>query len=506
MPKWMSTRFSIVTRGGNAKNSCPSAIDAAGYISREELYCEYDGHTYKPDPKEDLVHSEINLPENAPEEYKDRATLWNSVEAIEKQHNSQLCRTFKASLPNAWTYEVAEEVVRKYVMENFVSKGMCADWAIHDSVNEKGQRNLHFHLVLTLRAIDENGKWMPKQKKIYILDKDGNKIRTKKGYKSKTEKTTDWDDPSKAKMWRKNLTELINETNDALKINEYWEHRSFKELGIEEPPTIHLGSKANALEKKGIHTERGDYNRKVMEIRGLVDFIAKTSASIEAFKSKARLLKNELSDLINAVVKRHGRLQLPVMKGEFIRKVSGRENLQDPENMINFLDEKGITTFDELQSFLDEHGATYNSLATDLDNSNDKVKILRAKVSAWERYKGFLDVYKESQSLKGFAKMKFDKQHREVLEALPEEQERLFRTIPKGEKITPKAWQKEIYKILGEQFPIEDKMSVEVHDLAYAEVMKFNKTNEEREQANDRSALERQLKRQQTRKHSYLER
>lgn len=101
--------------------------------------------------------------------------------------------------------------------------------------------------------------------------------------------------------------ELINETNDALKINEYWEHRSFKELGIEEPPTIHLGSKANALEKKGIYTERGDYNRKVMEIRGLVDFIAKTSASIEAFKSKARLLKNELSDLINAVVKRHGK-------------------------------------------------------------------------------------------------------------------------------------------------------------------------------------------------------
>lgn len=124
-------------------------------------HAEVDEHTYKPDPKEDLVHSEINLPENALEEYKDRATLWNSVEAIEKQHNSQLCRTFKASLPNAWTYEVAEEVVRKYVMENFVSKGMCADWEIHDSVNEKGQRNLYFHLVLTLRAIDENGKWMP---------------------------------------------------------------------------------------------------------------------------------------------------------------------------------------------------------------------------------------------------------------------------------------------------------------------------------------------------------
>lgn len=132
-----------------------------------------------------------------------------------------------------------------------------------------------------------------------------------------------------------------------------------------------------------------------------------------------------------------------------------------------------------MQNFLDEHGATYNSLSTDLDNSNDKVKALREKISAWERYKGFLDVYKESQSLKCFAKMKFDKKHRAVLDALLEEQERLFKTIPKGEKKTPKAWQMEIFKILGEQFPIEDKMSAEVHDLAYAEVIKFNKTNEE---------------------------
>ncbi|MBR6403719.1 MAG: MobA/MobL family protein [Eubacterium sp.] len=50
------------------------------------------------DPKEDLVHSEIDLPENAPEEYKDRATLWKSVEAFEKQKNSQLTRIFNCHL------------------------------------------------------------------------------------------------------------------------------------------------------------------------------------------------------------------------------------------------------------------------------------------------------------------------------------------------------------------------------------------------------------------------
>jgi len=90
MAKWLSTRFSAVTRGANKQCKITSAIDAAGYISREELYSEYDGHTYKPDPKEDLVHSEIDLPENAPEEYKDRATLWNSFEALEKQKNIPL--------------------------------------------------------------------------------------------------------------------------------------------------------------------------------------------------------------------------------------------------------------------------------------------------------------------------------------------------------------------------------------------------------------------------------
>ena len=502
MQKFLSTRISIVSR---SKGSCRSAIDANGYIEREERDCEYDGHHYKPDAKEVLVHKEVNLPENAPEEFKDSAALWNSVEMVEKSSKAQLCRHLKMSLPNERTYEVAEEVVRKYVMDNFVSRGMCANWAIHDAVNEKGQRNLHFHCLLTLRALDENGKWMPKQRKIYILDENGNKIRQGKNYKCKTEQVTDWNDRKWGKIWRKNLADLINETNEALKIDAHWEHKSFKELGIDAPPTIHLGSKANALEKKGIHTERGDYNRKVMEIRGLIDFIAKTSASIKSFVSdKARLIKNDVSDLIKAVVKRHGRLQLPIMKGEFIRKVSGRENLQDPENMLSFAEAKGITNFDELQSFMDEHGANYKKLDSSLDKSNARVSELKAKISAWERYESFLKIRQQSKSLKGFAKRKFDKGHKDVLDAFPAEVKRLRAVIPEGEPIVPKVWQKEIYEIIGEQIPIEDEISAEVHDLAYAEVLKYNKGNEQRERDNDRSAKQHEHSR--GRKHSYYER
>ena len=91
MQKFLSTRFSIVSRSKGY-----SAVDKASYISREQLYSEYDGRTYIPTkPNEDLVHSEINLPDNAPREYSDRATLWNAVEMVEKSKNAQLCRMMK---------------------------------------------------------------------------------------------------------------------------------------------------------------------------------------------------------------------------------------------------------------------------------------------------------------------------------------------------------------------------------------------------------------------------
>ena len=163
--KQASTRFSIVRRSKGQ-----SAVEKASYISRSILVSEFDGQTYQPKHHEDLVHSEITLPPNAPKEYADRATLWNAVELSEKGQKSQLARMLKASLPNEWSYELAEEVVRDYVQRNFVDKGMCADWAIHDSENDKGQRNLHIHVLLTMRPSLKMGNGEQRQKRfIYLM-------------------------------------------------------------------------------------------------------------------------------------------------------------------------------------------------------------------------------------------------------------------------------------------------------------------------------------------------
>ena len=82
--KQQSTRFSIVKRSKGQ-----SAVEKASYISRSVLHSDYDGVTYKPKYEEDLVHSEIMLPEHAPADYKDRSALWNSVEAAEKNKKAQ---------------------------------------------------------------------------------------------------------------------------------------------------------------------------------------------------------------------------------------------------------------------------------------------------------------------------------------------------------------------------------------------------------------------------------
>ena len=76
-----------------------SAVAGAAYQSGERLFSEYDQKTKFYNKKKELVHAEIMLPSHAPPGYADRATLWNAVEAVENQWNSQLARRIRAGVP-----------------------------------------------------------------------------------------------------------------------------------------------------------------------------------------------------------------------------------------------------------------------------------------------------------------------------------------------------------------------------------------------------------------------
>ena len=126
----------IVSRGKGK-----SAVAAAAYRSGEKLTNEWDGLTHDYTKKGGVVHSEILLPAHAPPAFSDRSTLWNSVELSEKSNNAQLAREVEIALPVELSREEQTRLVREYCSSQFVSKGMIADFNLHDT----GGGNPHAH-------------------------------------------------------------------------------------------------------------------------------------------------------------------------------------------------------------------------------------------------------------------------------------------------------------------------------------------------------------------------
>ncbi|GHS90376.1 hypothetical protein AGMMS49957_16240 [Synergistales bacterium] len=248
-----------------------SAVGAAAYRSGQKLTNEYDGIIHDYTRKTGVVHTEIFLPANAPAEFADRTTLWNSVEKIEKQCNSQLAREINVALPVELSYEQNLSLLRRYITENFVNSGMTVDLAYHIKKDE----NPHAHILLTMRPFNEDGTWGAKARKV-----DGVKVCT-----------VDWNEHSKATEWRANWAAIGSEYLEAGGHADRIDHRSYAEQGIEKIPTIHMGVAASQMEKRCIKTDRGDINREVImtnsEMKQLRARINKYNAWIDEIKDNA---------------------------------------------------------------------------------------------------------------------------------------------------------------------------------------------------------------------------
>ena len=282
--------ISMISRGKSK-----SAVASAAYISCEKLTNEWDGVTHDYHNKKGLLHAEIFLPENVPKEFQDRSFLWNSVELNEKASNAQLARNFIIALPKELSVEENKNLITDFIQENFVSKGMIVDLAIHDESDE-GNKNIHAHIMTTLRPINEKGQWQPKSKKEYILDKNGEKIKLKSGnYKTRKVELTDWNDKGNAEKWRENFAALCNQYLEKNNLEKRVDHRSFERQGIEEIPTIHLGASASALERKGIETDKGSINREIKKHNSLV----------KAIKERITELTSWITDFSKALFERY---------------------------------------------------------------------------------------------------------------------------------------------------------------------------------------------------------
>ena len=371
-----------------------SAVAAAAYQSGEKLFSEYDQEQKYYSHKSEIVHKEIMLPPHAPPEYADRNTLWNAAEAIEKQWNSQLARRVILAIPRELSPEQYADLLRDYCREFFISKGMCADFAVHD----KGDGNPHAHILLTMRAMDEKGKWLPKSRKVYDLDENGERIRLPSGrWKSHKENTVDWNDQKYAEIWRQGWSDTVNRYLEAAGRTERLDLRSYARQGIDKIPTVHMGAAVAYMEKKGIQTNIGNLNREIKEtnrimqsirqmVRHLKSWIAdlqeKTAAIMEALEQAKKPTLPEL--LYRYLALRQEERTGWTAKGQIKGSVSDFNRI---EAALDFLKSKEIATVESLDRHLDEISEKAVSIRDGMKKAEKRIKAIETMLSYIDKYR-----------------------------------------------------------------------------------------------------------------------
>lgn len=290
-----------------------SIISASAYLNGDVMKNEETGRISYYTSKREVVYTSLMMCENAPQEWQNvpaenikrfqksvrykradnkevvlekfkltfqKQCLWNEVLKIEKSSDAQLGRSFEFSLPKEWNRQEQIEYTTDYIQKNFVDKGMCADWSIHD----KGDGNPHVHLLVTMRPFNPDHSWGNKEVKDweFVRDTDGNIVvdeshpdwwqdkknpdrhgiripvldengvqkvgaRNRKQWKRVLTDATGWNNPKNCELWR---SEWAGMCNRHLSIDNQIDHRSYERQGKLKIPTIHEGADARKIEEK----------------------------------------------------------------------------------------------------------------------------------------------------------------------------------------------------------------------------------------------------------------
>ncbi|MGA7808699.1 Ti-type conjugative transfer relaxase TraA, partial [Bradyrhizobium sp.] len=207
------------------RKSGSSAVASAAYRSASRLRDDRLERSHDFSAKRGVVHSEVMLPENAPQAWSDRERLWNDVEAFEVRKDAQLAREVEFALPRELTQRQGIELARDFVQSEFVDQGMIADVNVHWDMAEDGMPKPHAHVMLTMRAVNESGF--------------GPKVR-------------DWNRTEMVERWRERWAEIANQRLAELDIDARIDHRSFEAQGIGLEPQSQIGATAQRIESQGI--------------------------------------------------------------------------------------------------------------------------------------------------------------------------------------------------------------------------------------------------------------
>ncbi len=235
-----------------------SAVAAAAYRCAGRLHDERIDRTHDFTNKGGVVHSEVLLPDSAPEHLSDREQLWNAVEASEKRKDAQLSREVEFAIPRELNQEQGIALARDFVQTEFVERGMVADLNVHWDIGADGLAKPHAHVMLTMREVGREG-----DENVF-----GAKVR-------------DWNRTELVEQWRERWAEHVNQRLAELDIDARIDHRSLEAQGIDLEPQDKIGPAASRMEDRGLEAERIEEHRAIATRNG-ARIIADPTVALDA--------------------------------------------------------------------------------------------------------------------------------------------------------------------------------------------------------------------------------
>ena len=435
-----------------------SAIASAAYRSGERLYSEYYGEYSDYTRKGGVICSDILLPSHAPKEYADRQTLWNAVEKAERGKTAQLAYSFEISLQNEFSLEENIALARKFLLEQFVSRGMTVDVSFHEKEHEDGGTpNPHFHFLCPIRPIEQDGTWGLKQRRVYALDEDGNRIRDQNGeFVFNAVPTTDWGSPETLEHWRQTWAEMCNAKFAEKGLTVRIDHRSYERQGVDLLPTIHEGATVRAMEKKGIRTEKGEFNRWIKATNAVIRDIKKKITSLMGWIAdmKAELAKPQ-PPMLNDLLALHCANR---NKGAYSNKAKNA-NLQRYAEAFSFLQSKNLYTVDDLEN-------TLHAMQDKIDTLKKSASSKQARIKEVDELLRMVDYYKSGKpaadKLKSIrfekSRQKYKSEHDNELRTFYMAERKLKLHFKDG-KLPITAWRREREQLEQEYKDIQTELS-----------------------------------------------
>lgn len=434
-----------------------SVVASAAYRSGKKLHSEYYGEDSDYTRKGGMVGSEILLPPHAPPEYADRETLWNAVEKAERGKKAQLAYSFDIALQNEFSMQENIALARQFLLEQFVSRGMVVDFAVHQPDKEDGGiQNPHFHVLCPIRPILPDGRWGNKQRREYLMDEHGERIQDNAGnYVFNAVPTTDWGSPDTLEQWRQAWAELCNAKFAEKGLDCRIDHRSYERQGVEQLPTFHEGPTVKAMEQKGIRTDKGDLNR----------WIRKTNSMLREAKQKIASLIGWLKEVKAELSAPQPPTLVELLSAYFDTRNKGAYsgkakigNLKKFSETVSYLESKQLRTTKDLDALLNAMQEQIDALKESASGKQARIKELDELLRMADYYQAGKPIADKLKTIRfDKARQKYKAEHENVLRTFYMAERKLKNQWLDG-KIPVHAWRREKSKLETEYQALQQKI------------------------------------------------